>query len=104
MCSASDSSSSVVLLRSDRPGGAQASGRAARHWVRRLRPSAFKPLTYSAMHLSVAIAVAYALTHDWRIALGVGVIEPMVQTVAYMLHERAWSFGLLRSQGAGNGD
>lgn len=54
---------------------------------------ALKPVTYSVMHLCVAIAVAYALTRDWRIALGVGVIEPMVQTVAYMLHEKAWSFG-----------
>jgi uncharacterized membrane protein len=43
------------------------------------------------MHLTVAISAAYALTRDWRIALGVGVIEPMVQTVAYMLHEKAWS-------------
>ena len=52
-----------------------------------------KPVTYSLMHLTVAIAVAYALTRDWRIALGVGVIEPMVQTVAYMLHEKAWAAG-----------
>jgi len=59
----------------------------------RLRPTAFKPVTYSLMHLAVAIGVAYALTRDWRIALGVGVIEPMVQTVAYMIHERAWSLG-----------
>lgn len=54
---------------------------------------ALKPVTYSLMHLVVAISVAYALTRDWRIALGVGLIEPMVQTVAYMLHEKAWSFG-----------
>jgi uncharacterized membrane protein len=62
-----------------------------------LRPKlgirALKPVTYSLMHLTVAIAVAYALTRDWRIALGVGVIEPMVQTVAYMLHEKAWAAG-----------
>jgi uncharacterized membrane protein len=57
----------------------------------RFRIKALKPVTYSLMHLMVAISVAYALTRDWRIALGVGVIEPMVQTVAYMLHEKAWS-------------
>jgi uncharacterized membrane protein len=51
------------------------------------------------MHLSVAITVAFVLTRDWRIALGVGVIEPMVQTVAYMLHEKACSFGSFRGQG-----
>ena len=43
------------------------------------------------MHLTVAISVACVLTRDWRIAPGVGVIEPKVQTVAYMLHEKAWS-------------
>lgn len=63
-----------------------------------LKPTAFKPLTYSAMHLCVAIAVAYALTRDWRIALGVGVIEPMVQTIAYMAHEKAWSLGRAKTQ------
>jgi len=49
-----------------------------------------KTCTYSLMHLTVAVTVAYALTQDWRIALGVGVIEPMVQTVAYTFHERVW--------------
>ena len=98
MRTVSDSSSSAALLRSDRPGDVAASARPARRWLARLSPSAFKPLTYSAMHLCVAVAVAYALTRDWRIALGVGVIEPMVQTVAYMLHEKAWSFGSLRSR------
>jgi uncharacterized membrane protein len=50
-----------------------------------------KTCTYSLMHLTVAVTVAYVLTHDWRIALGVGVIEPMVQTVAYTFHERLWN-------------
>jgi uncharacterized membrane protein len=93
MCSVSDSSSSAVLLRSGRSGDASVSGRPARRWFPGLRPSAFKPLTYSAMHFCVAITVAYALTQDWRIALGLGVIEPMVQTVAYMVHEKVWSCG-----------
>jgi uncharacterized membrane protein len=49
-----------------------------------------KTLSYSLMHLSVAVIVAYVLTHDWRIALTIGLIEPMVQTIAYLLHERLW--------------
>ncbi len=78
---------------SDKAGdNATPSNGAARRWFS-LRPTAFKPITYSLMHLIVAITVAYALTRDWRIALGVGVIEPIVQTVAYMLHEKAWSIG-----------
>jgi uncharacterized membrane protein len=52
---------------------------------------ALKTLTYASMHLLVAVAVAYALTRSWKVALAVGIIEPMVQTVAFNLHERAWS-------------
>ena len=51
---------------------------------------ALKTLTYGTMHLAVAVTVAYALTRDWRVALAVGLIEPVVQTVAFALHERAW--------------
>ena len=49
-----------------------------------------KTLTYSLMHLAVAITVAYVLTGDLAIALGIGMIEPLVQTVAYSIHERIW--------------
>lgn len=52
--------------------------------------SLLKTLTYSLMHFTVAVAVAFALTGDWRIALGIGLIEPIVQTIAYTIHERAW--------------
>jgi uncharacterized membrane protein len=52
---------------------------------------ALKTGSYSVMHLLVAIGVAYAITQDWRAALAVGLIEPMVQTIAYVLHDRAWS-------------
>ncbi len=62
----------------------------------RVRAEQFKPFTYSVMHLCVAVTVAFALTRDWRIALGVGVIEPMVQTLAYTLHEAAWARGVAR--------
>ena len=50
-----------------------------------------KTASYSLTHLTVAVAVAFALTQDWRIALGIGLIEPAVQTLAYALHERAWA-------------
>lgn len=52
---------------------------------------ALKTGSYSIMHLTVAIAVTYAITQDWRAALAVGLIEPAVQTVAYALHERVWA-------------
>lgn len=52
---------------------------------------ALKTLTYSAMHFCVAISVAFALTGSWQAALAIGMIEPLVQTAAYALHERAWA-------------
>lgn len=50
-----------------------------------------KTLTYCLMHFSVAIAVAYALTGDWAIALSIGIVEPLVQTVFFNMHERGWN-------------
>lgn len=52
--------------------------------------SALKTLTYSVMHFTVAITVAFALTRSWQAALAIGMIEPLAQTLAYTLHERAW--------------
>jgi uncharacterized membrane protein len=53
--------------------------------------TAAKTATYSMMHLTVAIAVAYALTRNWKVALAVGLIEPVFQTAAFALHEHLWS-------------
>jgi uncharacterized membrane protein len=50
-----------------------------------------KTCTYSLMHLTVAVIVAFALTRDWRVALAVGIVEPVVQTFAFAIHERLWS-------------
>lgn len=50
-----------------------------------------KTLTYGVMHLVVAMAVAYAVTGSLAAALAIGLLEPAVQTVAYFLHEKAWS-------------
>jgi uncharacterized membrane protein len=50
-----------------------------------------KTLSWSVTHMLVAITVAYVLTRDWRAALAVGLIEPVFQTIAFVLHERVWS-------------
>ncbi len=50
-----------------------------------------KTLTYCLMHFTVAIAVAYALTRDWSIALSIGIVEPLVQTGFFNMHERGWN-------------
>ncbi|MCB1322327.1 MAG: DUF2061 domain-containing protein [Leptospiraceae bacterium] len=49
-----------------------------------------KTLTYCIMHMSVAITVVYLLSGSWVIATGIGMVEPLVQTVFYHLHERLW--------------
>lgn len=51
---------------------------------------AAKTASWSVIHMIVAIAVAYALTQNWRAALAVGLIEPIFQTIAFAVHERAW--------------
>jgi uncharacterized membrane protein len=56
-----------------------------------LKITCYKTATYALMHLTVAIAVAYALTGSWSMALAIGLVEPFVQTFAFVIHERFWS-------------
>lgn len=58
---------------------------------RNLKQVALKTVTYGLMHFTVAVLVAYALTRDIRIALAIGTIEPLVQTVFFTLHDRIWT-------------
>ncbi|WP_339928288.1 DUF2061 domain-containing protein [uncultured Brevundimonas sp.] len=58
---------------------------------RSFRQIAVKSVTYGLMHFVVAVSVAFALTRDWRIALAIGTIEPLVQTVFFTAHDRIWS-------------
>ena len=54
-------------------------------------PLVAKTASWSVVHMSVAIGVAYALTQNWRAALAVGLIEPIFQIVAFAAHEWAWA-------------
>lgn len=54
------------------------------------RKLALKIASYGVMHLIVAILVAFVITRDWRIALAVGMVEPIFQTIAYTVHDRVW--------------
>lgn len=51
---------------------------------------AAKTFTYAILHVGVATAVAYALTGNLAVALGIGLIEPIVQTVVFAVHEHVW--------------
>lgn len=57
-----------------------------------------KTLTYCAMHITVATLVAYALSGNWAVALGIGLIEPFVQTFVFYFHETAWESRSFREQ------
>jgi len=54
--------------------------------------------TYCILHITVATAVAYALSGDWKVALGIGLIEPLVQTGVFYMHESAWESNHFRER------
>lgn len=49
-----------------------------------------KTLTFACVHFAVAFTVAYALTGSVVVGGLVALVEPLCNTVAYHLHERAW--------------
>jgi uncharacterized membrane protein len=55
-----------------------------------IRRDVLKTLSFATLHFGVAFTVAYALTGSVAIATGIGLIEPLANTVAFYLHERAW--------------
>lgn len=50
----------------------------------------FKTLSYGAVHIVVATSVAYALTGDLLTSIGIGLIEPIMQTGVFALHDWLW--------------
>ena len=50
-----------------------------------------KTATFACVHFSVAFGIAYFLTGSLSIAGAIALIEPLANTVAYFVHERAWS-------------
>ena len=57
---------------------------------RSFKQIAAKTVTYGVMHFAVAVAVAFALTRNWQLALAIGTIEPLVQTLFFTVHDRVW--------------
>lgn len=50
----------------------------------------YKTISYGLTHIIVATAVAYAITGNLAMALGIGLIEPIVQTGVFALHDYLW--------------
>lgn len=59
-----------------------------------------KTASYYFTHITVAAAVAYAVTGDLLAALTLSLLEPTVQAIVYFFHERIWS----RKQQANKGN
>ena len=50
-----------------------------------------KTASYYLLHISVAAAVAYAVTGQLWMALTLSLLEPSVQAVAFFFHEKLWN-------------
>jgi len=59
------------------------------------RPSsrrvAIKTGGYTVLHLGLCIGVVLALTQDWRIALLIGLAEPILHSLVFRLCDRLWA-------------
>ena len=58
----------------------------------------YKTLTFAIVHFSVAFSVAYLISGSVLVGGAIALVEPVVNTIAYHFHERAWS----RVQSAGH--
>jgi len=50
-----------------------------------------KTATFAAVHFTVAFAVGYALTGSVVVGGAIALVEPLANTLAFYLHEKAWS-------------
>lgn len=55
----------------------------------RLR-SVLKAISYRVVGTLTTGVLAYAVTGDFKIAVAISPLEPIVKTIVYYLHERAW--------------
>jgi len=49
-----------------------------------------KSISFTTMHFSIAFAVAWMLTGDWAVGGMIALVEPAVNSVGYVFHERIW--------------
>lgn len=49
-----------------------------------------KTITFTAMHFSIAFGVTWLLTGDLLLGGLVATVEPAVNSVAYVVHEKIW--------------
>lgn len=49
-----------------------------------------KTLSFAVVHFVVAFSVGYALTGSLAVGGAIALVEPLLNTVAYFFHEKAW--------------
>lgn len=50
-----------------------------------------KTLSFAVVHVAVAFAVGYLMTGSLAVGGALALVEPVVNTLAYHLHERLWA-------------
>lgn len=61
-----------------------------------------KTVSFAVVHFTVAFSVGYLMTGSIAVGGAIALVEPMVNTVAYFFHEKAWAhFGHTQHQGEG---
>lgn len=59
-----------------------------------------KTLSFAAVHMTVAFAVGWAMTGSAWVGGALALVEPLCNTLAYHVHERAWKRIEARGSGA----
>ena len=49
-----------------------------------------KTITFTTMHITIAFTVVYLMTGSVMVGGAVALVEPLVNSVGYFLHERVW--------------
>ncbi len=49
-----------------------------------------KTISYGIMHFIIAFSVSYVMSGSFAIASAIALIEPIIQTFAYFIHEKVW--------------
>ncbi|MDX2217509.1 MAG: DUF2061 domain-containing protein [Burkholderiales bacterium] len=50
-----------------------------------------KTFSFAIVHMSVAFGVGYLMTGSVAVGSALALVEPLVNSVAYFFHEKAWS-------------
>ena len=49
-----------------------------------------KTASFAIVHFTVAFTVGYALTGSMLVGGAIALVEPAINTVAYIIHEKVW--------------